>query len=184
MKKLHIVLLSITVALATACHTTAPTTTFMDPISGLRTDLMGENLLDTKEPAREMVWLSASRMFKKGGGSTCYLEVHHAANSETGPLDIYPGKTLAIIADGKETKFGGIGSTNTRRTKKGVIHEDAIYEATEADIKAIADAKAVTVKITGKSAVVTREFGPENFDKFRKFVDQIQQAPPAKLPFK
>ena len=164
------------------CYTTPPVTTYVDPVNGLRTDLLGENLLDTKEPAREMVWLNASRMFKNRTDFSYYLEVHYMANVETGPLNVYPGQTLTIIADGEELKFGGIGSTNARKEKNSVISEDAVYEAKESDMQKIARAKKVIVKIAGKNSLVVREFSPANSERFQKFLEQTTQPPPQQFP--
>ncbi len=168
--------LGILTVLAAGCYTPPPVTSYTNPITGLRTDLIGENLLDTVEPSREMIWLNASRVFKNRETSVYYLEVHYAARSETGYLDINPGQSLTIVADGQEIKLAGIGSLNTRKTGDGLVHEDAIYEASASDLSALAYAKKATVKIKGQNGLVIREVAQQNFDRFKAFLDQSTTA--------
>ena len=157
-----------------ACAIKTPdVTTYRDDISGLSTDLLSENLLDTKAPTREMIWLNASRIFKNQREFSYYLEVHYAANAETGYLDIRPGQTLVLNVDGQELKFYSNGSFNTRKVRKEILGEDAVYEVTGEAMRMIADAKKVKVRVTGQNGLVEREFAPENFERFKKFVSSF-----------
>ena len=176
MKNFLCCILGILTVLAAGCFTPPQVTSYTNPITGLRTDLIGENLLDTVEPAREMIWLNASRVFKNRETAVYYLEVHYAARSETGFLDIDPGQSLTIVADGQEIKLAGIGSLNTRKTSDNVVHEDAIYEASATDISKLAYAAKATVKVKGQKGIVIREVSQQNFDKFKAFLDQSTTA--------
>lgn len=144
--------------------------TDIDRHTGIRTDIIPENYLETKGQPRELLWLNASRVFKNQSDFDYYLEVVYQATEETGYLDITPGPSLVIVADGKETKFMGAGSLNTRKVSRGLVREDAIYLAGPGDLKTIANAKRVTVKVTGRNGLVERDFAPENFERFKKFV--------------
>lgn len=144
--------------------------THYDPYTHLRTDLIPDNLLETEGPVRELLWLNASRVFKDQQYFEYYLEVHYEAREETGWLNIVPGVSLTMVADGRELKFRGSGSLNLRKQKKGLVSEDAIYLASADDLKAIASAKAVTVKVSGQNGIVVRNFTPDNAGRFRKFV--------------
>ena len=64
-------------------------------------------------------------------------------------------------------RFPGLGSLNTRKEKKGIVMEDAIYETNAAALRAIANAQKLTVKVIGKNAIVVRDFAPANFEKFK-----------------
>ncbi len=173
------ILASITVLLMlVGCATPAPDVVTFQDATGLQTDLLGENLLDTKSATREMIWLNASRVFKTQHEFNYYLEVHYAANEETGYLDIYPGKSLVLIADGREMKLDGIGSLNSRRVQKTVVGEDALYETSAETLRLIANAKQVKVKVIGRNGIVEREFGPENFDRFKRFVARSVDVAP------
>jgi len=147
--------------------------THYDPHTHLRTDLIPDNLLETQGAVREVLWLNASRVFKDQQFYEYYLEVHYEAREETGPLNIHPGTSLTIIADGREFKFRGSGSLNMRKQRRGVVSEDAIFLASAEELRAIAFAKAVTVKVAGQNGVVVRDFAPANFERFRKFVSEF-----------
>lgn len=162
-------------AFLAGCATTPEVTTYVDPNTNQRTDLLSENELPSPgggQP-REIIWLNASRMPVSRTKFQTYLEVMYAANAEAGPLDIYPGRTLTIIADGQELKFSGLGSMNTRKEKKGIIYESALYEAQPSDIDTIANAQKVTVLVQGKSLLIERNFGSENFQRFKQFSTQL-----------
>jgi hypothetical protein len=157
-----------------ACATTTPDVlTSYNPSDGLRTDLINDNLLDGGEPGQEMLWLNASRVFKTPTKYSYYLEVTYAAKATAGYLDIGPGQTLVIVADGKEMKFGGNGSQFLRKSKGGVLNENALYVAQAADLRALAAAKTVVVRVSGKNGLVQREFKPVNSERFRKFTNKF-----------
>jgi hypothetical protein len=158
------------------CSTTPPpdAATSYDPITGVRTDLMSQNMLETvQKPPREVVWLNASRVFKnyRNKDSTYYLEVSYMSREETGYLNIPAGGTLTVIADGQEMRFSGTGSYNQRKKNKdGFVSESALYPATRDQIQKIANAKQVKVRIRGDNGLVERDFGPANFSRFKEFL--------------
>lgn len=164
------------------CATTSvpPVATHYDPYTKVRTDIIPENLLDQDGPAREMVWLNASRVFYNLQDFDYFLEVHYEALAETGLLDISPGESLVIIADDQELKFKGHGSANFRKEKGNLVSEDAVYMAGPDQLGAIARAKAVKVKVIGRNGLVERDFRPENFEKFQKFVAHYVDNEPMK----
>lgn len=161
-------------ALVFLCACVAPEipdiATHVDPNTHIRTDLIPENFLETDGPVRELLWLNASRVFKDYRSFEYYLEVHYEAKEETGLLKVSPGQSLIVVTDGVELKFNGSGSLNARRQRSGTVSEDAIYVATPNDLRAIAYAERVTVRVYGANGVLTREFKPANSEKFRKFV--------------
>jgi hypothetical protein len=132
-----------------------------------------DNLLDPGQPGREMLWLNASRVFKNQSRYSYYLEVTYAATTETGFLDIAPGPNLVIVADGKEMRLAGNGSQHLRSSKGGLLNETALYLVEPAQLRAIAAARKVTVRVTGGNGVVVREFKPVNSERFRKFVTKF-----------
>lgn len=160
------------------CATTPEVTTYVDPNTNQRTDLLSENELPSpgEGQPREIIWLNASRVPLSRTKHQTFLEVMYAANAEAGPLDIYPGRTLTVIADGQELKFSGLGSMNTRKEKKGIIYESAMYEAQPSDIQTIANAQKVTVLVQGKNLLIERNFGPENFARFKQFAAKLSNV--------
>lgn len=164
-------LLGLVAILLTGCATQRPSvTTYIDPVTRARTDLMSENMLETPEPIREIVWLNASRIFRSARDYQYYLEVDYMARRETGFLEIPPGETLVIVADGQEMKFTGSGGLNNRKELKEEVTERAIYPASGEQLRTIANAEKVEVSIRGRSGMVQRTFTPENTQRFRQFV--------------
>jgi hypothetical protein len=153
------------------CGTAPEVTSYVNPVSGRRTDVVAQNLLDAPGNNREMLWLNAYRDFTDQYHYRYYLEVIYGARQDVGYLEIGPGRTLTITADGREMNFTGLGSLS-KEEDKGAVFENARYEATSDDIHRIASAKKVTVRVTGRRGTVIRDFGPENFEKFRKFAQQ------------
>ena len=108
MKRISLLLL--TAGLLSGCASKPPqVATYYDPFTHARTDLTANNILETQGPVREIVSLDASRVFTKGSDNQDHLEVDYLARAETGFLEIPPGETLVILADGKELKFSGSG---------------------------------------------------------------------------
>jgi hypothetical protein len=153
------------------CASTPEVTSYVNPVSGRRTDVIAQNLLDAPGNNREMLWLNAYRDFADRYHYTYYLEVIYGAREDAGYLEISPGRSLTIVADNQEMSFSGLGSLSKDR-EKGALFETARFEVSADDIHRIANARKVVVQVRGRQGLVTREFGPDNFDKFRKFVEQ------------
>jgi hypothetical protein len=160
----------ISVVLVSGCGTAQEVTSYRNPGTGQRTDLLSDNLLDAPGDTREMLWLNAYRDFKDQHHFKYYLEAIYGARQETGYLDINPGRSLTITADGHEMNFTGLGSLK-KWDEKSAVFESARYEASADDIYRISRAKQVTVRVVGQNGIVVREFAAENFQRFRKFAD-------------
>jgi hypothetical protein len=170
-KKMNLLLLSAT--LLAGCATRSPdVVTYYDPHTKTRTDLISENMLETEGPPREIIWLNASRVFHNPKNYQYYLEVDYLSHADTGLLEIPPGESLVILADGQELKFRGSGSANSRRERKNEVSERAIYSATGEQLRTIAGARDVKVSVIGRNGIVQREFRQLNFEKFRHFVTE------------
>lgn len=173
MKTLPLLLVFVALLLA-GCGTTPEVTSYVNPISGRRTDILAQNLIDEPGNNREMIWLNAYRDYKSDASYVYYLELIYGATEAAGYLDIGPGRSLTIVADGEELHFTGLGSLS-KDEDDGALFERARYEASPYDIQKVAYAREVTVKVSGRNGLVVREFAQENFDKFRTFVDQTSQ---------
>lgn len=179
MKTLKDVAVLAVLVLISGCRTAPPdVTTSYDPITGERTDLMSENVLETPQtPPREVVWLNADHIYKDAwnrGGKT-YLEVNYMAKTETGYLEIPIGTTLLLNVDGQELNFSGNGSFNKRKPwKKGFVRETALYEVSRTQLAKIANAKQIKVKIKGNNGIVERDFAPDNFKRFQDFLARLR----------
>jgi len=154
------------------CVTQPPeVTTHYDAFSGIRTDLMADNLLETPGTPREVIWLNAYRAYKNYSSSDYYLEVSYMATAEVGWLEIAPGESLVLIVDGEPMRLKGSGSANNRKTaRKDFVTENALYEVSAIQIQKIAGARQVKLQIKGDKGLVEREFQEANFERFRAFV--------------
>jgi hypothetical protein len=173
MKKLPFLFLLAGLLLA-GCGTAPEVTSYVNPISGRRTDVLGQNLIDEPGNNREMLWLNAYRDYKDRNSFIYYIEAIYGATEQAGYLDIGPGRSLTIVVDGEELHFTGLGSLS-KDEDDGALFERARYEASPYDIQKIAYAKDVTVKLSGRNGTIVRQFAQENFDKFRQFADQTSQ---------
>ena len=153
------------------CGTMPEVTTYRNPVTGIRTDVLAENLLDTgEERPREMLWLNAYRHFRNQWEYDYYLEAIYGATQEAGYLDIPPGRTLTILADGEELTFTSLGSFN-KEVEGNAVFETVRYETNASVMQKIAQAENVTVQLRGENGIVVRDFKPENKEKFQKFLE-------------
>lgn len=155
---------------AAGCSHTQEVSSYTNPITGVRTDILAENLLEAPGVQREMLWLNAFRDHEAGGGARHHLQMIVARRANSEWLDIGPGRTLTLVVDGKELSFVGLGSLSREKGKDGILVETARYDATAEIMAQLAGATSVSVRVKGKSELVVREFGPANFQKFKDFV--------------
>lgn len=171
MKNLLVVLAGIVVMVGCATTPAPDVTTHYDNVSGLRTDLMSDNLLPAGDHPRELVWLNASRVYHTTSRYNYYLEVTYMARKEVGLLEIPPGQSLTLVVDGETIPLTGTGSLDSEKeTKEGLVQETAIYKTSRLVLQKISIAKKVNVAVKGKNGLVERDFADENLDKFRRFV--------------
>lgn len=153
------------------CASTNPELqTYVNNNNGETTDLLTDNLLSINAAPGTDLWLNTSRIVKRNGTSIYHLEVHF--ESLAGALEIPPGESLKLEIDGTAYRYSGLGSSDNRKTNRaGLNVESAAYRTTAEDIKRIASANSVIVTVQGDKGEVKRAFGPDNFDKFKKFVN-------------
>jgi len=86
-------------------------------------------------------------------------------------LFIAEGESLVLLVDGTRIGFSGDGSANYRESgEDGAIEETAYYDVTPAQLKLIANAKDVRIKIKGAQFSVKRGFFSENFANLKRFI--------------
>jgi hypothetical protein len=173
MKIRHFVFLA-TLSVLTACNTPqTKVTTYYDEFSG-STDMLADNELPSPAQPREVVWLDAFRLVRDGK-RVYYFEARYLATAEVGWLEIEPGVSLIVTADGQTFRFvTASGSLNSRELvrKKSFAAEKALYEVSKEQLFKIAQAKQVKVQIKGTKGLVERDFGPRNLQDFRSFVSR------------
>jgi hypothetical protein len=138
-------------------------------------DMLVDNELPSPPQPREVIWLDAYRMYR-GTSRVYYFQVRYLATAEVGFIEIEPGQSLTIIADGETIKLSSTsGSLNERNLIRGgaFASEKALYEVSREQLITIAKAKKVVVQVKGSKGLVEREFGQRNYDDFRAFVTRF-----------
>jgi hypothetical protein len=161
------------------CSTKRPpdTTSYVSPISGLRTDLLSENMFETPDKTLEVIELNGARVFGYNGASRFVLELDYLSSEEHGFLDIPPGETLTLVIDDSVVKLGGMGGSQSReKTKDRTVTERAFYTVDRPLFEKIAKAKKVRVEVAGNNGPpVVRWFAAVNFGRFADFVAKLDQ---------
>ena len=142
----------------------------MDEYRGERFDTTTDSPLEGSSIPGAQAWLNASRVSQKFGVTLFYLDIH--VESSSAWLAIEAGQTLLLVVDGDEIRYDGSGSDQLRKSDKklGKFIESAVYLSNASDIRKIAGAKEVKVKVIGKTGVLQSAFGPANFAVYKKFV--------------
>jgi hypothetical protein len=172
--KRYLVLLALLSTLTACVSPDSKVTSYRDNFSGA-TDMLVDNELPSPTQPREVVWLDAYRILK-GAKHVYYLQTRYLATAEVGFVDIEPGQSLTIVADGETLKFySASGSMNNRELVRGMkfAEEKALFEVTRDQLQKIAKAKKVKVQIKGAKGLIERDFGPKNYDDFRAFVTRF-----------
>ncbi len=153
-----------------------PVATDINPITGERTDLTDILLPGASAQPREVVYLSLFRQYNQSGPPKFYILATYFAPKEVGYLEIPPGATLTLEADGQAIKLDGTGSINSRKAFKnqGVdfVKEIAQYQVSKLDMEKLGYARKIKMQLKGGKLLVEREFGPENYDSIRAFVSR------------
>lgn len=180
MKK-ELLLMAACVGLMTGCETTPPADVVSrtDEITGRQSHLITDNILEDESQADSLLWLNASQLFTYRGAAKFYLEVRFQARPERGLIEISPGQSLTITADGVPMRFTGPGSPKFRKEKYGTFIENAVYTVDFSQIEQIAKAKSVKVRVAGGKGFVERQFAPKNFENFKEFVRQVRFDEPS-----
>lgn len=158
------------------CATKAPdVTTQVNQFTNERTDAMEDVLLQgTGNPPRELIWLSATRYSKEFNRAPIFIGIKYMARAETGALNIDPGQSLTIIADGTSYKLTGSGSLNARTTTtengQEFAQESAIYEILPWQLVRISQAKKAQVLVKGQRSLVERDLDAEAMNRLRRYV--------------
>ncbi len=151
-----------------------PVATDINPITGDRTDVSDIILPGDSATPREVMCLNPFRVVQAGIQPKYYLIARYIAPAEVGYLEIPPGQTLTLYADGNPIKLDSSGSLNTRKAFKekdvDFVSETAQYQVSKLDMEKLGYARKIKVQLKGNKGLVEREFGPENYDSIRAFV--------------
>lgn len=110
-------------------------------------------------------------------GTTLAVILHYE-----GWVFVNPGESLVLLVDGEKMPFvSPNGSTHNRELLKGLagaiggvrVREEAHYPITVDQIKKLAYAKDVKVRIYGSQGNVTREFNEDYFESLRAYYEKF-----------
>jgi hypothetical protein len=144
---------------------------YHNELTGSATDMLLQNLLETPENTGDLVWLNASRVTGRFRQPEYYLEVRYESHPNKGRLEIPAGPSLTLDINGVPHPYRGPGSGGSRTVSPvGTLVETAVYPVSADELRKIAYAQSVQVKVNGQHDTVFREFQPENFENFREFI--------------
>ena len=116
------------------------------------------------------MYLGATKTTWDSGETQYLLAVTYRADNW---LFIEDGNSLRLIIDGEQVEYSGDGSSAYRNVLSGGrIHERAFYKVTPAQIRRIAEALEIRVRLEGNQFYAERIFSPLNIERFRAFVQQ------------
>jgi hypothetical protein len=174
MMKMRFTLIALLAILAGCATPPPPVATDVNPITGERTDFTDVLLAGSSSQPREVVYLSFFRMSPQGNSPKYYILAKYIAPAEVGYLEVPPGQTLTLEADGQPIKLDGTGSINSRKAFKeknnDYVSETAQFQISKQDMQKLGFARKISMKLRGGKLLVEREFGPENYDSIRAFV--------------
>jgi len=115
------------------------------------------------------IQLKAQRFDQKDGAISYSLIVEYSGKNW---LFIAPGESLVFKIDGKRKAFSGEGSADHRHVGglAGVSETAWYHEVKLEDLRELANAQEVKIKIEGKNTYVTRCFKDYSFKSFQNFV--------------
>lgn len=121
------------------------------------------------------LYLNPERYVAKNGQISYSLRVGFLAHNW---LFIERGESLILLVDGERMGFRGKGSWSHRDIGilHGTITEKAWYNVTPEQLKKIAYANSVKVKVVGSQHHIKRGFTKENFSNFRRFCKEYIES--------
>lgn len=148
-----------------------------DNVSGKTICVMTGNALRPFNPRYPMLSLGLVSEAEKTGPPRYFFRTVFVNEKQW--LNIDRGKTLYITIDGETYDFFGVGSHNNRYTgEREKLYEIALYETSAAIIKKIAQAKKVSVRLTG-AFILEKSFGTVNNLYFQQFLRHYIEKTPA-----
>jgi hypothetical protein len=170
-------LIAVTIIL-TGCASQSPqVTSTTDPYKGVSWIEVKDNKLGDAKNSNWWIELNPTQFRRSGGSVGYYLRVFCHS-----PFWVFinEGESLVLMVDGKRIGLTGEGSLRHRIVDRGgVVLETADYAVSLDQIKTIANAQNVTLRVYGSRSQQDRFFTPKNFAVFRDFVDRVQLSPPA-----
>ena len=89
-------------------------------------------------------------------------------------LFIEDGESLILLVDGERIGLSGAGSSGNRNViTADILRERALYRVEPAQLRKIASAKDIRVRVEGSQYYVERYFTEKNFENLQSFVNRF-----------
>lgn len=166
----RIVLLAALAALLGACAPSYTVRTSSDPVYGSTTVRLDLNTLGGGCIYCGSIELNIMKFTRGGSARPAYELVVDYDGSEW--LFIDRGQSLTLNVDGDLMRFTSDRGSSPYRDVGygGKVRETAYYPVTVEELRRIANASVIHVRVDGSSYYAVREFGPENFENFKRFI--------------
>ncbi len=155
----------------TGCSSSVKTT--HDDFEGFTINEMALNNLSGGVPfVGAAIGLQAQRFESKEGVVDYNVIVRYASESW---LYIENGESLILLVDGESLNLSGEGSLSHREVQnigKVFVVEHAWYKISPENLKKIASASEVRIKLIGTNHFEKRHFSEKNLKKFKEFVEE------------
>ena len=128
-------------------------------------------------PFSQKISLNAERHTLPNGRKLFYLLLEYFSDSVTLKewLDIQPAEPLILRIDGRLVRLPGAADRYTRQTIEEQPLETAAYETPVELLEMLAGATEVIVRVRCSRQTIERNFEKDNFQFFRRFVDEFRQ---------
>lgn len=136
---------------------------------GMTGHRMEGNYVSTPPIPGSRLAINAVRAQAANGRVLYLIEVNHQTSN---PLMIPPGETLVFIADGERIALSGPGWGGGMQGARGstVSVELALYQISPDDLRKLAAADRVDLRLTGRDRVIENVFHGWNVARLRAFV--------------
>jgi hypothetical protein len=129
--------------------------------------MSGDRLVERSPNADYDLALNASRYENKDGSFFYSLTTIYEGSKK---LFVGPGQSLVLTVDGRPIALSGDGSARFREAVgPEVVRERAQYEISPDVLRRLANAKAVSVRLTGERRAVETSLSEQNMKNFRSF---------------
>jgi hypothetical protein len=113
---------------------------------------------------------NVQKIIQQNGDTSYYVCIYMVAHDW---LFIEEGESLILLVDGTRVGFHGNGSGDHRDVgDRGTVFERAYYNITPKQLKTIANARTVLIKVIGSEYYSEGGFSVQNFANLKKFVEE------------
>ena len=181
-RRRRLCLAAVLVASLVGCAPRYGVRTYRDDFAGVAVHRMRGNVLDDVDRGGE--WIELNAEISRGRDSTADLSLELLYRDASRWLHVPYGESLQILADQELMVLNGTGSLRTRRRSvlRGV-EERVTYRLTPEQLRRLASADTVRVRLLGRREYVERRFSEIGLSRLREFIGthvdaQVPPRPP------